>query len=303
MLLAKNYYPKRWQSQVDTSLEKGKGPVLGKLRFIILIEGDLQINMRIHLSADREELIENDNWFSKANYRSRKNYSIETAILQKRLIFYNSLIEMKPLIYTFTDLKSYYNRQLANVGSIVEESVGRNRAAMKLYTKLMPRFKRYVSTGYGMSYNYYGGEYQQLTGIGQGNKFSGDMCRDVSCIIIKVIENKRLGVFFINKLTGEVIQCVSVAFVDDTDFMTDGYNALEKMIQIIEIYDRLHGTIGGLIELLKITFYAWVWKWKQGQKSAKKIEVKLAVRNNQLKQNKISESILTLRVQINPILV
>ena len=99
---------------------------------------------------------------------------------------------------------------------------------MKLYTKLMPRFERYISTGYGISDDYYGGEYQQLAGTGQGNKFSGDMYRDVSCIIIKVIENKRLGVFFINKLTGEVIQCVSVAFVDDTDFMTDGENALKK---------------------------------------------------------------------------
>ena len=176
MLLAKNYYPKRWQSQVDTSLEKRKGPILGKLRFITLIEGDLQINMRIHLSTDREELIENDNRFSKVNYGSRKNYSIETAILQKRLIFDNSLIEMKSSIYTFTDLKSCYNRQLANVSGIVEESVGRNRAAIKLYTKLMPRFKRYVSTGYGVSDNYYGGECQQLARTGQGNKFSGDMC-------------------------------------------------------------------------------------------------------------------------------
>ena len=55
--------------------------MLGKLRIITLIEGDLQINMRIHLNADREEVIENDNRFSKANYGSRKNYSIETAIL------------------------------------------------------------------------------------------------------------------------------------------------------------------------------------------------------------------------------
>jgi len=303
ILLAKNYYPKRWMNQVDTSLEKGKGPVLGKLRFITLIEGDLQLNMRIHLASNKEELIEKDNRFSKANYGSRKNYSIETAILQKRLIFDNSLIEMKPSIYNFTDLKSCYDRQLANVGSIVEESVGRNRAAMKLYTKIMPKFKRYISTGYGISEQYYGGEEDQLAGTGQGNKFSGDMCRDISCIIIKVIENKRLGVVFENQATGERIQCVSVAFVDDTDFMTNGENSVEKITKIIQIYEKLHGATGGLIELTKTTYYAWTWKWKQGQKIAKKIETNLSIKGNLLKQNNINESVLTLGIQMNPMLV
>ena len=190
------------------NVKKGKGPVLGKLRFIALIEGDSQINMRMHLASNKEELIENNSRFSKANCGSRKNYSIETAILQKRLIFDNSLIEIKSSIYNFTDLKSCYDRQLANVGSIVEELVGRNRAAMKLCTKIMPKLKRHISTGYEISEHYHGGEEDQLAGAGQGNKFSGDMCRDASCIIIKVIENKRLGAVFTNKATGDTIQYV-----------------------------------------------------------------------------------------------
>ena len=114
----------------------------------------------------------------------RKNYSIETAILQKRLIFDNSLITMKPTIYVITDLQSCYDKQLVNVGSIVEESVGRNRQVMKLFIKIMPKFKRYISTGYRISANYYRKENKELAGIEQGNKFSGDMYRDVSCLII-----------------------------------------------------------------------------------------------------------------------
>ena len=75
------YYPKRWLNQVDTSLEKGKGPILGKLRNITLIEGDLQIGMRISLNSEGEELIEDNTRFSKANFRSRRNYAITTALL------------------------------------------------------------------------------------------------------------------------------------------------------------------------------------------------------------------------------
>ena len=41
---------------------------------------------------------------------------------------------------------------------------------------------------FGISENYYWGESNQLAGKGQGNRFSGDVCRDTSCIIIKEIE-------------------------------------------------------------------------------------------------------------------
>ena len=54
ILLKENYYPKQWQSLVDTTLEKGKGLVLDKLRSITLIEGDLQMNMRIQLEAEKK---------------------------------------------------------------------------------------------------------------------------------------------------------------------------------------------------------------------------------------------------------
>jgi len=68
-------------------LGKGKGMIIGKLRTITLIEADLQNIMRIYLEDLDEEIIESDDRFSKSNYGSRKNYSIETAILEKRLTF------------------------------------------------------------------------------------------------------------------------------------------------------------------------------------------------------------------------
>ena len=61
------------------------------------------------LSSDREEIIENNNRFSKANYGSRRNYSIEIAILEKWLIFDYSMLTIKKTIYNLMDLKSYYD--------------------------------------------------------------------------------------------------------------------------------------------------------------------------------------------------
>ena len=109
ILLTQNYYPKRWIDLVEITLEKGKGPILGKLRNITLIEGDLQTNMRIQLNSELEELIEKDNRFSTANFGLRKNYAIETVILKKRLMYNNSLIEIKKTICNFTNLKLCYD--------------------------------------------------------------------------------------------------------------------------------------------------------------------------------------------------
>ena len=80
--------------------------------------------IRMFLSTDEEELIEKDLRFSKANYGSRKNYSIETVILEKRIIFNHSILNMQNTIYTFTDLKACYDCQLVNLESIIEELVG-----------------------------------------------------------------------------------------------------------------------------------------------------------------------------------
>ena len=85
-------------------LSKGKGMIIGKLRTITLIEVDLQLLMRIYFEDSHEEMIETDKRFSKSNYGSRKNYSIESTILEKRLSFDNSMICGKKTIYHLTDL-------------------------------------------------------------------------------------------------------------------------------------------------------------------------------------------------------
>jgi len=60
--------------------------------------------MRIFLGDDKEELIKKDSRFLKANYSSRKNYSIKSALLEKWLIFDNSMLSGKESIYIITDL-------------------------------------------------------------------------------------------------------------------------------------------------------------------------------------------------------
>ena len=137
MIIKERYFLVRWLNTLDIIIEKEKDQILGKLRSIQLIEVVLQLLMRIFFLKEDKENIENDKRISKVNYRSCKNYSIKSVILEKRIIFNNSLLITKLTIYNLIDLQSYYNSQLANIRSIIEESIGRNRNAVTLFTKIM----------------------------------------------------------------------------------------------------------------------------------------------------------------------
>jgi len=300
IVIKNRYYLKRWEKIVDVILDKGKGMILGKLRTITLIEADLQYIMRIFLNDEKEERIETDRRVSKSNYGSRKNYSIETALLEKRLIMDNSMIKGQPTIYHLTDLKSCYDRQLMNIGGLIEESMGRNRDIIKILTNLIPRWQHYVSTAYGISEKCYGGSGTELAGTGQGNKFSGDLCRDTSSMIIKVLENKKLGVEYKSKLTDDNITVSAIAFVDDTDLVAEGPKAEEMMEKMLVTYNDLHTATGGLIEQSKSSYFAWRWKWQQGNKKIIRVNADIKFNNERVKEVEWGKSEKTLGVYMNP---
>ena len=70
--------------------------------------------------------------FQKPIMVQEKNYATTSAILEKRLTVYNSSLSGKLTIHYLTDLRVYHDQQLAEVGDILEESVDRERKALKL---------------------------------------------------------------------------------------------------------------------------------------------------------------------------
>jgi hypothetical protein len=133
---------------------------------------------------------------------------------------------------------------------------------MNLFTKIMPVFQHYVCTGFGMSERAYGEEKQQMAGTGEGNKFLGDICRDISYLIIRELKKRMLGVKFKSVISNEIEQCVAVSFVDDNDLAIDSENVEVIMQEIIDLYEMLHAAIGGEIEGSKTKYFAWQWKIK-----------------------------------------
>ena len=72
-IVIKFYYLKWCTNLLAVTLEKGKRPILGKLRTTQLIEADLQLLMRMFVGGRTEGAIEIDRRISNFNYGSLVN--------------------------------------------------------------------------------------------------------------------------------------------------------------------------------------------------------------------------------------
>ena len=125
----------------------------------------MQLLIRVFISMRNINKIKSDERLSKSNYRSRRNYSIESAILEKLLIFNHNQLGMKSTICNLIDFQSCYDRQLLKIGSIVEEVTRQNRQVMLLFTKIILIFKHYINISFCISKSFYKGNEIHLGGI------------------------------------------------------------------------------------------------------------------------------------------
>ena len=110
---------------------------------------------------------------------------------------------------------------------------------------------------YKISLDYYGGFDNYLVGTGQGNKFSGNLCRGIYYLIIRDIEKRNLEIQFNNPIYQINHQVVSVSFVNDMDLVSNRENTENNMQQILDRYNYLHTATRGYIEQNKTKFFSW----------------------------------------------
>ena len=122
--------------------------------------------MRIYIGGRNNDKVEEDKRLSKFNYGSRTNYSIETAILEKRLMYDVVVWDSKPMLHNISDLKACYDRQLPNLGCMIQEAVGVNREASKVFAEVLPIMTHHVCTDFGISKIIYRSKREKMGGTG-----------------------------------------------------------------------------------------------------------------------------------------
>jgi len=129
------------------------------------------------------------------------------------------------------------------------------------------------------------------------------VCRNTSCLILKVIENNNLGMNFQSRVFNESIQVAAVSYVDDNDLVSDGDNAAEKMNKGVNIFSSLHEATGGLVEENKSKVYSCQWKVLSGRKVIYNNKNKIRMQEIELKHIDCKKQELTLGVMMSPALI
>ena len=65
--------------------------------------------------------------------------------------------------------------------------------------------------------------------MGQGNRFLDNGSQDISCYILKNLENRKLGAALRAPILNHTIQKAVIVFVDNTNFYTNGSKYKEKI--------------------------------------------------------------------------
>ena len=126
-----------------------------------------------------------------------------------------------------------------------------------MFAKVLPIMQHHVCTDFGISQISYRSSIEKLGGTGQGNSVSGAICRDISCLIFKYLEQMNLGAILKHPIIKEIIQRIAIAFVDDTNFYTNGPNYELKMQIIMDLYTKLYEATRVKMQQSKIMFYCW----------------------------------------------
>ena len=127
--------------------------------------------MRIFIGGRANNAIESDSRVSKFNYGSRTNYSIDNAILEKRLMYDLALRDGSEMMHNISDLEACYDRQLPNIGCLIEESVGVEREPALLFAKILPVMEHHICTSFGISKEFYGSKEFKLGGQAKGTPY------------------------------------------------------------------------------------------------------------------------------------
>ena len=89
---------------------------------------------------------------------------------------------------------------------------------IKLLAEVMPSFEHHTGIAHGISEESYGGDHALLGETRQGSVFSRSARRDVSCVIFKELERKRVGIVTQSKNNEHKEHRVAIACIDNADF-------------------------------------------------------------------------------------
>ena len=132
-----------------------------------------------------------------------------------------------------------------------------NIKAIKLIKKSFPRLEYHTGTGNGVSAEKHGGKNDTLGATEQGNIFSGVSCRDVSYVMLRILDKNKLGIIIRSSYNGEIEQIVVISHVNNVDLCASGEECEKKIQEIIIYCEKMYETTWGKVQKEKVSTHRW----------------------------------------------
>ena len=181
-------------------------------------------------------------------------------MLEKQLMHDASIQNSQPTLHNILDLKAYYDYRLPSLGYMVQEAVGVNRQALKVFTKVLLIMEHHVCAGFRISQRSCGSALETLSCAWWGTSVLGSICHNILCLIFKLLEQLNHGEITLEPRTSRKHKWIAIAFVDNTDFYSNSKNCELNVAKIMVLYAKLYEAEGGKMQLDKIVFYCLIWK-------------------------------------------
>ena len=265
--------PDRWQQGINVMLEKQKGNYrVDKLRAILLYEADFNQNNK-KLGREMMFKAEDLRAIAKEQFGSRSRLTAIDQSLNKRLTYDIIRQKRRPGALCSNDAKSCYDRIVHSVASLAMQRVGAPVEPIICMFTTIQNLQHRIRTVCGDSeIGFSGAMYVvPIQGVGQGNGAGPQIWAVVSTPVFNMLRSMGFGAHLKATISGDRLEFVGFAFVDDADLIETARSTLETVQEVaVRMQSSLTAWEGGLratggaIVPEKSHWYMIDFVWKDG---------------------------------------
>ena len=265
--------PDRWQQGTNVMLEKQKGNFrVDKLRAILLYEADFNQNNK-KLGREMMFKAEDLKAIAKEKFGSRSRLTAIDQSLNKRLTYDIIRQKKRPGALCSNDAKSCYDRIVHSVASLAMQRVGAPVEPIVCMFTTIQNLQHRIRTVCGDSEIGFSGALYvvPIQGVGQGNGAGPQIWAVVSTPVFNMLRSMGFGAHLKATISGEKLEFVGFAFVDDADLIETARSTLEtvqdvaaRMQESLTAWEGGLRATGGAIVPEKSHWYLIDFVWKDG---------------------------------------
>jgi hypothetical protein len=192
--LKQGFSPKRWQTVINTMLEKLPGnPLLHKLRVIHILEADYNLALKAIFGRRLLRNCEAFGTLGDLQDGFRKGRSTTRTLLHNEILNdYNKRLRIDNFI-GMTDISGCFDRILPSIVALLNRKNGCPKEAVQMHSETLKLARYYVKTQHGISKEFYSNEITPVYGNGQGAGDSPSQWCQQSALLFDIYKGKVPG--------------------------------------------------------------------------------------------------------------